>query len=148
MQKQANLMKEERQALLLETLRQEGKLLAAEWSERLNISEDTVRRDVLAGPACYWKVGFAGERRRQDWPNRFLAIRNTCFAGTDYSVRELIPVAYADAENADAPDWELSGDQISLTVSPTSEPRPAAGDDAPAAADAPARRITEDRRRK
>jgi DeoR/GlpR family transcriptional regulator of sugar metabolism len=51
MQKQTNLMKEERQALLLETLRREGKLLAAEWSERLNISEDTVRRDLreLAG---------------------------------------------------------------------------------------------------
>jgi DeoR/GlpR family transcriptional regulator of sugar metabolism len=46
MHKQANMMKEERQALLLETLRREGKLLAAEWSERLNISEDTVRRDL------------------------------------------------------------------------------------------------------
>jgi DeoR/GlpR family transcriptional regulator of sugar metabolism len=46
MQKQANLMKEERQALLLETLRREGKLLASEWSERLHISEDTVRRDL------------------------------------------------------------------------------------------------------
>jgi DeoR/GlpR family transcriptional regulator of sugar metabolism len=46
MQKQTPLMKEERQALLLETLRREGKLLASEWSERLRISEDTIRRDL------------------------------------------------------------------------------------------------------
>jgi DeoR/GlpR family transcriptional regulator of sugar metabolism len=39
-------MKEERQSLLLETLRREGKLLASEWSERLKISEDTIRRDL------------------------------------------------------------------------------------------------------
>ena len=46
MQNQTNLMKEERQALLLETLHREGKLLASEWSERLKVSEDTVRRDL------------------------------------------------------------------------------------------------------
>src|ERR1700693_713371 len=46
MQKQASLMKEERQALLLQTLRREVKLRSSEWSERLNISEDTVRRDL------------------------------------------------------------------------------------------------------
>jgi DeoR/GlpR family transcriptional regulator of sugar metabolism len=46
MQNPANLLKQERQALILETLRREGKLLASEWSERLNISEDTVRRDL------------------------------------------------------------------------------------------------------
>jgi DeoR/GlpR family transcriptional regulator of sugar metabolism len=46
MQNHANLMKEERQAMLLATLQREGKLLASEWSERLNVSEDTVRRDL------------------------------------------------------------------------------------------------------
>ncbi|HLK64400.1 MAG TPA: DeoR/GlpR family DNA-binding transcription regulator [Bryobacteraceae bacterium] len=46
MQNQTNLMKEERQALLLATLQREGKVLASEWSERLRVSEDTIRRDL------------------------------------------------------------------------------------------------------
>ena len=45
-QNQANLMKQERQALLLDTLEREGKVVASEWSERLSVSEDTVRRDL------------------------------------------------------------------------------------------------------
>jgi DeoR/GlpR family transcriptional regulator of sugar metabolism len=45
-QDQAGLLKEERQALLLDTLRREGKLLASEWSDRLKVSEDTIRRDL------------------------------------------------------------------------------------------------------
>jgi len=42
----ATLLKEERHALLLQILNQEGKLLASELSERLNVSEDTIRRDL------------------------------------------------------------------------------------------------------
>jgi DeoR/GlpR family transcriptional regulator of sugar metabolism len=42
----ATLLKEERHALLLQILNREGKLLASELSERLNVSEDTIRRDL------------------------------------------------------------------------------------------------------
>jgi DeoR/GlpR family transcriptional regulator of sugar metabolism len=45
-QNQAALLKEERQSLLLDTLRREGKLLASELSARLSVSEDTIRRDL------------------------------------------------------------------------------------------------------
>jgi DeoR/GlpR family transcriptional regulator of sugar metabolism len=43
---QAALLKEERQLLVLEALRAEGKVLASELSARLNVSEDTIRRDL------------------------------------------------------------------------------------------------------
>jgi DeoR/GlpR family transcriptional regulator of sugar metabolism len=43
---QATLLKEERHALLLQILGREGKLLASELSERLHVSEDTIRRDL------------------------------------------------------------------------------------------------------
>lgn len=42
----AALLKQERHALLLQILNREGKLLASELSERLNVSEDTIRRDL------------------------------------------------------------------------------------------------------
>ncbi len=45
-QNSAYLIKEERQAMMLAALEREGKLLASEWSERLNISVDTIRRDL------------------------------------------------------------------------------------------------------
>jgi hypothetical protein len=47
------------------------------------------------------------------------------------------PVAAAVAWSADSPEWGLSGDRVSLTVSPASEPEPPVGDDA-ASAPAPA----------
>jgi hypothetical protein len=56
-------------------------------------------------------------------------------AGLDAGVPAVIatggaePIAVALAWNADAPEWRLSGDRISLTVSPTSEPEPPAGDE-------------------
>lgn len=40
------MLKEERQNLILETLRQEGRVLASELSQKLNVSEDTIRRDL------------------------------------------------------------------------------------------------------
>lgn len=40
------LLKQERHALLIEELRREGKILAGELSARLNVSEDTIRRDL------------------------------------------------------------------------------------------------------
>lgn len=40
------MLKEERQQHILETLRREGKILASELSAALNISEDTIRRDL------------------------------------------------------------------------------------------------------
>jgi DeoR/GlpR family transcriptional regulator of sugar metabolism len=40
------MLKEERQRLILETLRQQGKVLASALSERLCVSEDTIRRDL------------------------------------------------------------------------------------------------------
>jgi len=40
------MLKEERQQQILESLRQDGKVLASELSQRLQISEDTVRRDL------------------------------------------------------------------------------------------------------
>ncbi len=40
------MLKEERQQLILEMLKKEGKVVAADLSRRLNVSEDTVRRDL------------------------------------------------------------------------------------------------------
>ncbi|OBZ09698.1 DeoR family transcriptional regulator [Bacillus sp. FJAT-27264] len=40
------MLKEERQQIILDMLVKEGKLVAAELSSRLNVSEDTVRRDL------------------------------------------------------------------------------------------------------
>lgn len=40
------MLKEERQNLILETLRQEGRVLASELSQKLSVSEDTIRRDL------------------------------------------------------------------------------------------------------
>jgi DeoR/GlpR family transcriptional regulator of sugar metabolism len=40
------MLKEERQRLILETLRQQGKVLASALCESLNVSEDTIRRDL------------------------------------------------------------------------------------------------------
>src|SRR5690242_21698511 len=40
------MLKEERQQHILKTLRREGKILASELSTALNISEDTIRRDL------------------------------------------------------------------------------------------------------
>jgi hypothetical protein len=48
------------------------------------------------------------------------------------------PVATAIAWNADGPEWGLSGDRVSLTVSPSSEPEPQAADDAQGDAPPPA----------
>ncbi len=41
-----DMLKEERQRLILETLRLQGKVLASSLSETLNVSEDTIRRDL------------------------------------------------------------------------------------------------------
>ena len=41
-----SMLKEERQGFLLEVLKREGKVLASEISARLNVSEDTIRRDL------------------------------------------------------------------------------------------------------
>lgn len=40
------MLKEERQQTILEVLRREGKVLASELSQRLDVSEDTIRRDL------------------------------------------------------------------------------------------------------
>src|SRR6266700_1564610 len=40
------MLKEERQSLILENLRSQGKVLASALSEILNVSEDTIRRDL------------------------------------------------------------------------------------------------------
>lgn len=40
------MLKEERHQLILELLNKEGKLIATELSSRLNVSEDTIRRDL------------------------------------------------------------------------------------------------------
>jgi DeoR/GlpR family transcriptional regulator of sugar metabolism len=40
------MLKEERQRLILETLHSQGKVLASTLSELLNVSEDTIRRDL------------------------------------------------------------------------------------------------------
>ncbi|HTK07715.1 MAG TPA: DeoR/GlpR family DNA-binding transcription regulator [Ktedonobacteraceae bacterium] len=40
------MLKEERQRLILETLQLQGTVLASALSERLNVSEDTIRRDL------------------------------------------------------------------------------------------------------
>jgi DeoR/GlpR family transcriptional regulator of sugar metabolism len=46
MQVQANLLKEQRHEVLLGILQHEGKLVASDLSARLNVSEDTIRRDL------------------------------------------------------------------------------------------------------
>jgi hypothetical protein len=62
-------------------------------------------------------------------------------AGLDAGVPAMVatggaePVAVALAWDADRPEWALSGDRISLTVSPTAEPQPPAGDGEPPAGD-------------
>jgi DeoR/GlpR family transcriptional regulator of sugar metabolism len=43
---QGKMLKEERQHLILEMLRKNGKVLAAELSQLLEVSEDTIRRDL------------------------------------------------------------------------------------------------------
>jgi hypothetical protein len=64
-------------------------------------------------------------------------------AGLDAGVPALVagdsaePIAVAIAWNADSPEWALTGDRVSLMVSPTSEPEHQAGDDAPQAPAAP-----------
>jgi DeoR/GlpR family transcriptional regulator of sugar metabolism len=45
-QKDAKMLKEERQKRILDQLRLEGKVLASELSAGLNVSEDTIRRDL------------------------------------------------------------------------------------------------------
>lgn len=40
------MLKEERQQLILDILKKESKVIAAELSEKLNVSEDTIRRDL------------------------------------------------------------------------------------------------------
>jgi DeoR/GlpR family transcriptional regulator of sugar metabolism len=45
-QQPAEWLKEERHAFLVDCLRNEGKLVASELSERLGVSEDTIRRDL------------------------------------------------------------------------------------------------------
>lgn len=40
------MLKQERHTLLLDALRREGKILATDLSARLNVSEDTIRRDL------------------------------------------------------------------------------------------------------
>jgi hypothetical protein len=55
-------------------------------------------------------------------------------AGLDAGVPAVVatggaePVAVTLVWDADGPEWGLTGDRISLTVSPTSEPQPPAGD--------------------
>jgi hypothetical protein len=62
-------------------------------------------------------------------------------AGLDAGVPAMVAtvgaeqVAIALAWNAERPEWALSGDRISVTVSPTSEPQPPAGDGEPPAGD-------------
>jgi hypothetical protein len=61
-------------------------------------------------------------------------------AGLDAGVPAVVatgvadPVAVALAWNADGAEWELSGDRVALTVSPVSEPQPAADDESPESA--------------
>lgn len=40
------MLKEERQQIIMETLRREGKIIAADLSTAINVSEDTIRRDL------------------------------------------------------------------------------------------------------
>jgi hypothetical protein len=64
-------------------------------------------------------------------------------AGLDAGVPALVatgggePVAVALSWDAGSSEWGLRGDRISLTVSPTSEPPPAADGESPAGDDAP-----------
>ncbi len=40
------MLKEEREQYILATLKQQGKVVATELSQQLNVSEDTIRRDL------------------------------------------------------------------------------------------------------
>ncbi len=40
------MLKEERQQIIMETLRRDGKIIAADLSTAINVSEDTIRRDL------------------------------------------------------------------------------------------------------
>jgi DeoR/GlpR family transcriptional regulator of sugar metabolism len=40
------MLKEERQQIIMETLRRDGKIIAADLSAAINVSEDTIRRDL------------------------------------------------------------------------------------------------------
>jgi len=62
----------------------------------------------------FWKIGFAGERRSDDWDRRFLRY---CTPGGEpprAAIALFVPVAYADAERADAPSWREIVDRICM----------------------------------
>jgi beta-ribofuranosylaminobenzene 5'-phosphate synthase len=61
----------------------------------------------------YVKIGFAGERRRTDWNRRFLELPERFFRHRHWGLNVIyVPVAYADHENANAPNWHEIVDRI------------------------------------
>jgi uncharacterized protein (UPF0264 family) len=60
-----------------------------------------------------FKVGFAGERRRDDWDRRFFDLcRKTSAGAQTIQHAPVVPVAYADAATASAPDWRMIIDRV------------------------------------
>jgi beta-ribofuranosylaminobenzene 5'-phosphate synthase len=53
----------------------------------------------------FWKIGFAGELRRNDWDERFLNLAKQVAERSEAGPASLIPVAYADDANAESPNW-------------------------------------------
>ena len=63
------MLKEERQALILNKLHASGKVVVSQLAVELNVSEDTIRRDLL--DLDQKRAGQAGVRRRAPrWSSR------------------------------------------------------------------------------
>jgi beta-ribofuranosylaminobenzene 5'-phosphate synthase len=61
----------------------------------------------------YVKIGFAGERHRSDWDRRLLELPERFFRHRHWGLNvAYVPVAYADDENADSPNWREIVDRI------------------------------------
>ena len=80
----------------------------------LREDEGPRRVDDLGHPGIILvKVGFAGERSRTDWAERFLRLRPRTFSHSRWEfISEYIPVAYADDPSADSPNWREIVDRI------------------------------------
>ena len=69
------MLTSERKALILDTLGKDGRVIAKEFSHKLNLSEDTIRRDLreLAGEGLLQRVhggALPASRALADLPTR------------------------------------------------------------------------------
>lgn len=92
-----------------------GELTEAERriSEEPNGDFTPTKDGFNIGIRTFAKIGFAGERKRSGWADRFLNLPDRRFLHR-YWYLELtyVPVAYADDKNADSPNWREIVDRI------------------------------------